>query len=852
MGIGNLTNNGTQLLAAMKNVAMTGPASTFPISFDSTGQLSSSAVDLYQYLPHPDLTYTKWSYVGTYSDVVKQWRMVADITFWSAQGNTAPLDYVPVLSDGSRLDVTYNAVAGVVPAAILLVSLWTSGITLRYAVINKRRSRHPIAARSRLRRCCPASVIELLHWPSSVFVLLASLQFAFGAVIAFHYATFSLQDVTSPFSPLSFTNNSLVGACCLAAVTSYVSFLLSYMQVEYHSLAARDVVGDSSKIDSRSQTADNSLLKAQKADKLQKRLQKASTFILVRWLADAAAVVAAMSPQTAVAAAFLAATVCAPLHVAVGGFILPAETSVKAGVAVIAPLLLLFPAFCYCCHARAHMLDTSTGVKCLLLSAVVMQLEHVMDAAAYSFSFSQSQYADPSSLYNSATSGNSITADNVLVFCSVIAAFVIFCWLGLTMHVNQMSKGILDLLLLQAQNGRSRAESELKAAQDRRQRTLELVIRLRKYAAINAGARPLYREYALGLDLNRLQDNSAPEAGTQIGSDGIVSPMTSGVVSPKTGERTLLARRPSDGEPGTPGTPDSAAGLASRLGGRLTSNDSQSQVVHSVASILPQMRSPSVNVSTLRNGRAGNGQHTQQPRQSRQQQQQQQAFSATDANTQLIMTMYQEIDSAELLDRWHNFSSSPLQPAVVRSISMQDLLSHPVTLEMVKDTALARQQEDGRKGLLETVTAWLDIQRYRQTTDRAVRSVLAKEIISTFFLEPCPHPVTISPQQRKLLVVNLKQYRDASPMQQPLQQPGAHVPSTGYTASASASSAASSTVAALNLFNAAEQELYVRMSEEVLPAMRSSTMFHACALLLARVELGQGSNQAQTDENGDM
>ena len=836
-----LNYSGATLLQQIKNVSFLGPATASPISFNQQGVIDNSALDLMEYLPQTDGSYGAWSYVGSYYNQTKQWYITQQITFWSTTGNGAPLDYVPVWGDGAVLPFSYPATAGIVATLILLIALWTAGLTLRQAVLSKRRARVPPIA-SRLYSVTPLLVKVWPHWPSSAHLLISALIYSLAASISAHYAVFSL--LTVPVFSVSFTNSSLASACVACFLLMYAALLLCQSEVEYHSIAARDLVNQSSTSrsgvsagsggslnnvttafsghsgHSAAATSSKQQQQQQKGAKLDKRLQAMSQLVFVRWAGEALKTLQSLSAVTVLAAALFTAAISVSFHVAMGGFVLPATASINVGLCIVSPLLVLFPASLYELHHAFHSLDTATAIKRLIVLAGAMALAVLIDSAAYTFHFSQSQYADQSSLYNSASSGV-LSADNTLVLCSVLASLTVFMWLGLVMHVNRLSKGILDVLLLQAHKEGERCEMEWIKAKAQRLTTHEQLRRYQRFVALTAGARPLYREYAAAMEINLLQDSpildsvcdalspthaadAAVARGTASGTTEYdtlsASPLPEGANRFRTFNKVL---------PAGPSPPRTVSGVNVHVASR-TAAFSSPAASRTIAAASSRSSTP-----TGRHNSIPSTTHTATSK------------DRADPSTELVLSLFASFDSSDVLSRWALFASSALSSAVVASISTLDLLKHPVCLEMMKDTAVLAPGL--KKGLIESITAWLDIQRYKESVDGQVRLALAREIINTFFVDSAPYPTHVSAAERKALLAHLAASKGA-------------MAGTIATAAFSSSTSSSAGAPPMSLFSAVERECVERLRADLLPAMQESPSFHVCAVLLDRVNLWAESN----------
>lgn len=91
-------------------------------------------------------------------------------------------------------------------------------------------------------------------------------------------------------------------------------------------------------------------------------------------------------------------------------------------------------------------------------------------------------------------------------------------------------------------------------------------------------------------------------------------------------------------------------------------------------------------------------------------------------------------------------ASGPVHHRAVADIHLSHILSHPITLEIFKDSLT-------RSGSQETIAFWLDIQRFKQISDENLRRQVAEAMVATFLYSDAPHPINfLTPASREQLL----------------------------------------------------------------------------------------------------
>ncbi len=82
-------------------------------------------------------------------------------------------------------------------------------------------------------------------------------------------------------------------------------------------------------------------------------------------------------------------------------------------------------------------------------------------------------------------------------------------------------------------------------------------------------------------------------------------------------------------------------------------------------------------------------------------------------------------------------ASGPVHHRAVADITLQHTLSHPITLELFKDSLT-------RTGTQEALAFWLDIQRYKQLESEELRRTVAEAMTACFLYSDAAHPLPAS------------------------------------------------------------------------------------------------------------
>ena len=455
-----------------------------------------------------------------------------------------------------------------------------------------------------------------------------------------------------------------------------------------------------------------------------------------------------MTPGLVLSAAMFAGIISGLFFLSIQGIILPLVVKIDAGKAFGAWVLETLCMVVIFVRAFKDSRNFARVFSVFLGSAVLLMSFHV-NLSAVTF-----RYRTPTETeedYGLVGSDRAVDLGAIAIAHAILFAIPFFAGLLQLIKALKLSRHSLDSILGNMKSKLATLEAGLDAAKAERKATAADTDHLKRLLELSNLCRPLHRNHALAFTMAETTGSSGPESGAAGGAEkkpfipaSFTQDMRFGAAA-----RTVQGAvgTPKFGAGAAPGTPTKAAGNLSGGPASPSVMDTARSVNMSAVKLVPDtpggghlgapsapgtpirrsagMGGPSVALSAAASERAANLS---------------QGIAAANltgldfgflARPKAEQTGYKLLNelSLELF-----LASGPVHHRAVADITLSHVLSHPLTLELFKDSLT-------RSGSQEALAFWLDIQRFKQLEGEELRKQIAEAMTATFLYSDAPHPV---------------------------------------------------------------------------------------------------------------
>jgi hypothetical protein len=396
-----------------------------------------------------------------------------------------------------------------------------------------------------------------------------------------------------------------------------------------------------------------------------------------------------------------------------------------------------------------------------------------------------------------------------VIVLAISVATAVLCFVLLAVNVSRMklSRNALDLIVIRFKKELQSTLQRVDDANNRELRQRREKERLWKMVETINQCRPLHRDYALATALadyeaapappqsnpsnnNNNNNNNNNGSGGIAGAAATMAQLTAHHSSPNPPTRDGLIS-PSGGPINNSALLHLATGRTNSFGAPV----SPSYIPHA-------MMTPSrASMGSPTNNNGGSGHAARSLSNALENKFDDWELRPPRYRASSAMSIYQQLCSNIQLN-------GPIHDAVAREVRLEQIIRHPVTLELLKDAM-------HREGAAEYIMLLLDIRRYKACPDGNLRGILSREIFDAFLAKGAKYEVM-------LVDHNLR-----SPLERMFTlRPGAL-----------ASVPEEDAPTPLDLFSLIEEDLMRIIQTHHMPKFSCSPAFNVCALLLGRPQM---------------